>query len=70
MWILTQDEQSLVNVVEIQIQNDSLVGWTANSEAKWILGGYESKERVNEVLQKEIVNFNIKYPNGIFKMPF
>jgi len=70
MWILTQDEQSLVNVVEIQIQNDSLVGWTANGEAKWILGDYESKKRVNEVLQKEIVNFKIKYPNSVFKMPF
>ena len=65
MWILTQDKQWFLDIIEIGIMNNNINGWTFNSETSYKLGEYDNPQEILE----EIVQHRLRCPDGIFKMP-
>lgn len=70
--VLTQDKKSLVNVKEVTVENNVIIGSSKSFSSEWhqYLGNYESEERALEILQKIVTE--IADGSGlsvIFSMP-
>lgn len=54
LWILTQDDKSIMNVKEVSIDGKKIEGVIGSASLDhWskVVGKYDTKERANEVLQ-------------------
>ncbi len=73
LWIVTQDEKSLMNVKEVTVDGkkiEGIIGTAAFDHWSKILGKYESKERALEVVSE--IFTRIEESNGsliTYKMP-
>jgi len=67
LWIVTQDDKSLINVKEVTVDGKKIEGVIGSASLDhWskILGKYESKERALEVLDE--IFTKIEGSNGTF----
>jgi len=54
LWILTQDDKSIINVKEVSIDGkkiEGIIGSASLDHWSKVIGKYDTKERTNEVLQ-------------------